>query len=287
MAHNSWFTDRTAVLATMHRKERVIAPILEAALGIHLLVPENFNTDHFGTFTRDIERLGTQWEAARLKAKAALAVTGETLAIASEGAFFPHPGLPWLPCNREIVLLVDEQNTLEIVGEELSLETNYAHQAVTTLEEALEFARKVGFPEHGLVAMPSKDCRKQEQIVKGITNEENLLKIVNWLLKHSANQTIHLEADMRAMYNPTRLDVIAKATHQLVQAIARSCPHCSCPGFAVAEQLRGLPCESCRLPTPLIWAEIYQCQKCHFQQEIPFPEGVVWADPSRCLYCNP
>jgi hypothetical protein len=72
MQQNSLFTNRVAVLATMHQKERVIAPILEENLGIKVIVPENFNTDAFGTFTREIKRPGNQIEVARLKAEKAL-----------------------------------------------------------------------------------------------------------------------------------------------------------------------------------------------------------------------
>jgi hypothetical protein len=75
----------------MHHKERVIVPVLQQELGIKCIVPENFNTDIFGTFTREVERPGTQIAAARLKAQQALEVTGETLAIASEGSFTLHP----------------------------------------------------------------------------------------------------------------------------------------------------------------------------------------------------
>lgn len=68
----SWFQNRVCILATMHKKEQAIAPLLEKELEVKVVVPEAFNTDIFGTFTRDIKRLGTQLEAARLKAKKAL-----------------------------------------------------------------------------------------------------------------------------------------------------------------------------------------------------------------------
>ncbi|MEG4641299.1 hypothetical protein QUB23_32890, partial [Microcoleus sp. Aus8_D4] len=97
--------NRTAVLATMHHKERVMAPILKRELGVKILIPADFDTDAFGTFTREVKRLGTQIEAARQKAAKALEMAGETLAFASEGTFGPHPMMPYLPANREIVIL--------------------------------------------------------------------------------------------------------------------------------------------------------------------------------------
>jgi len=60
MNYRQLFSDRLAVLATMHQKERVIAPLLERELGIKVIVPPDFNTDIFGTFTREVKRPGTQ-----------------------------------------------------------------------------------------------------------------------------------------------------------------------------------------------------------------------------------
>ena len=125
-----FFANRVGVLATMHRKEKVIAPILEQELGIKLQIPENFNTDRFGTFTRDRDRPGNQRSTARLKAESALELTGESLAIASEGSFGPHPSFPMVACNCELVVLVDRAHNLEIFGQEISLGTNYRHTTV-------------------------------------------------------------------------------------------------------------------------------------------------------------
>lgn len=287
MSVHSWFSDRTAVLATMHQKERVIAPIFHRELGVKVIVPANFDTDRFGTFTRDIARTGNQLETARHKAENVLAATGESLAIASEGSFFPHPAFPFVACDRELVLLRDRVNNLEIVGEELSTETNYAHKSVQTIEEALEFAQKVGFPEHALVVMTDRDTCNRQEIFKGINQPTKLIEILNYILQQTPTQTAYLETDMRAMYNPTRMKVIARATHNLIKKIARLCPQCSCPGFDLIEQQKGLLCGLCFTPTSLILAEIYQCQKCSYQQKILHPQGTKFADPSQCMYCNP
>ncbi|WP_421658744.1 DUF6671 family protein [Leptothermofonsia sp. ETS-13] len=286
MAH-PLFTQRIAVLATMHHKEKAIAPILEQELGIQVIVPEGLDTDAFGTFTRDRERPGTQVEAARLKAEKALDLTGETLAIASEGVFAPNPSFPAIPCNRELVLLLDKANQLEIVGQEFSLETNYSHTTVQDFQAALKFAEKVGFPEHGLVVMVSQSAKHPDEIFKGITSERQLLDAVTLALERSPNGTIHLETDMRALYNPTRMAVIEKATLDLVKKINCVCPVCSTPGFELIERRAGLPCGLCGLPTFLTHTALYRCQKCDFSQEIFFPDGMEVADPAQCNYCNP
>ncbi|MCJ8279845.1 MAG: hypothetical protein MJK14_07940 [Rivularia sp. ALOHA_DT_140] len=281
------FKNRVAVLATMHKKERVIAPLLEKELGIKVTVPESFNTDKFGSFTREIERSGSQIEAVRLKAQQALLLTGESLAIASEGSFAPHPYLPCVSCNREVVIFLDRTNNLEIIGEELSIDTNHNHQKVSNIKQAFDFAQKVGFPEHGLIVMLNEHPKNSDGIIKGITTESELIEALNTSLIKSPNGKVHLETDMRAMYNPTRMENIKKATCNLLEKINCLCPKCSTPGFDIVQRIPGLPCEWCNSPTTLTKSVIYKCQQCGFRQEKLFPDGKEFADPSQCMYCNP
>ncbi|MBE9205643.1 hypothetical protein IQ244_03780 [Nostoc sp. LEGE 06077] len=281
------FSKRVGVIATMHHKEKVIAPLLEQELDIKTIVPSNFNTDAFGTFTRDIKRAGTQIAAAKLKAETALKMTGESLAIASEGSFVPHPLVPYIYSNREIVILLDKQNEIEIIGEEFSIDTNFNHQIVENLQEADDFAKKVGFPEHGLVIYWQDVAKNSTEIIKGITTEAKLQETIQTGLHNSVDGKVSLETDMRALYNPTRMKNIAKATLDLLTKIKSLCPQCSAPGFAITEKIAGLPCEMCAMPTNLTHSVIYQCQKCDFKQEKLFPNGREFADPAQCMYCNP
>ncbi|AKG24616.1 hypothetical protein IJ00_12885 [Calothrix sp. 336/3] len=280
---DSLFHNRVAVLATMHRKEQVIAPIIEPQLGLNILVADKLDTDKFGTFTRDIARNGTQIEAARLKAAAALEITGATIAIASEGSFTPHPVIPYLPSNRELIVFIDKQHDLEIVGESFTTETNYHHLVVESYPQALKFAQKIGFPHHALIVMSQET--QGNQIIKGITTEAELEIAVNSILASTAKA--HIETDMRAMYNPTRMKNIARATQDLVTKIKSCCPKCSTPGFAITERIAGLPCAACHTPTHLTLATVYECQKCGFTQEKLYPNGEEYADPGQCMYCNP
>lgn len=282
------FWGRRAILATKHRKERAIAPILVPELQLKLTVPPDFDTDAFGTFTGDIARRGSQLDAARAKADAALDLTGETLGLASEGAFGPHPGLPFVTQNVEIVVLRDRQYNLELVGRATSTETNFAHRQVTTLEDAWEFAQKVGFPEHGLVVAPAdpRDTKIHgDDIEKGITDSDRLKTAVKAAIARSGSA--HLESDMRAMVNPTRMSVIAAATRDLLQKLHQHCPQCNAPGFDIAEHRPGLPCAACGLPTFAPKAVIYRCHHCHFERETPRPDGRRSADPGTCQFCNP
>jgi hypothetical protein len=278
------WANRVAVLGTMHQKETAIAPILAETVGIQVVVPERFDTDRFGTFTRDRDRPGSQLETARQKARAALEQTDCTLGIASEGSFGPHPGLPMLPCDREVVLLLDTAHGLEIVGAALSTQTNYRHAVVQSVAEALRFAETVQFPSHGLVVMPPPSgARTAGEIVKGIVDRETLVAAVETLLGRSP--TVHVETDMRALYNPTRMAVIAQATQDLVQRMQQGCPACGLPGFGEVERRSGLPCGVCGTPTALTAAVIWQCPACQFRQEVPGP--LAAADPGSCPFCNP
>ncbi|MUG98997.1 hypothetical protein F7734_44565 [Scytonema sp. UIC 10036] len=281
------FGNRVAILATKHHKETVIAPILEQELGIKVIVPQDFDTDRFGTFTRDVKRVGNQVEAARLKAETALSVTNETLALASEGTFSPHPTNPFIPCNREIVILLDKTNEIEIIGQAVSIETNFSHRVIKNIQEAQEFAEKAGFPEHALVVMVHPSPKNQEEIIKGINTTEQLVEAVTFALKRSESGEISIETDMRALYNPTRMKNIARATHDLMKKIQNACPNCDFPGFDVFQRKQGLPCAYCHSPTELTLAVTYKCQKCGFFREVMFPDGIQEADPSLCNYCNP
>ncbi|MFM5982085.1 MAG: DUF6671 family protein [Sphaerospermopsis kisseleviana] len=281
------FNNRVAVIATMHHKEQVIAPLLQQELGIKIIVTQDFNTDVFGTFTREIKRPDTQIATAKLKAQKAMEMTGETIAIASEGSFAPHPSFPYIYANREIIVFLDQEKELEIVGEVFSTDTNFNHRVISSLAEAEEFAEKVGFPEHGLVVWFEKSNPENLEIIKGITTTEKLQEAVNFAFNNSPDGNLHIETDMRALYNPMRMKNIEKATQDLLNKINSCCPQCSTPGFSITQKIKGLPCESCHQPTLLTMAVIYQCRKCNFIEKKLYPDGKQFADPGLCEYCNP
>ncbi len=272
----------------MHGKETAIAPLFDHQLGMKVILPNaGFDSDRFGTFTRDIPRHGTQLEAARAKAIAAMEISGIEVAIASEGSFMPHPVFPFVAQNRELVILVDQVHQLEVVGEAVSIKTNFAHQAVSNMAEAMQFAQKIGFPDHGLILKLEADPVDSSSTLKGVIDPAELEMGVQMLLQRSAAGTVLLETDMRAMHNPSRMQVIEAATQNLIQKLQKNCPACGFPGFIQVECLSGLPCGFCHRPTDLIRAMIWGCQHCQFQQEQLYPHGQQFADPGQCGYCNP
>ena len=276
------------MLATMHRKEQAIAPVLEEALGLRIEVAHGLDTDRFGTFTREVPRPGTQRETARLKAQAALAAVPEAdYGLASEGSFGPHPWLPWIGGGRELIVLMDRDGGFELVGADLTAETNCGSRLVSSVADALAFAQSVGFPSHAIVVIGVQNGEPDvsKEVYKGLMTSEELENAVRVVLEqHGA---AHVESDMRAHVNPTRLQAIERAARDLARLARRGCPRCERPGFDVVERLRGLPCGACGMPTRRVRLEIVSCTGCGFREERVPATGQAPASPAECDLCNP
>jgi hypothetical protein len=274
------FAGRTLLIATKHKKETVIAPILEQSLGVRCVVPEDFDTDLFGTFSGEIERVGDALTTAKNKCVYAMARYNCDLAISSEGSFGPHPHLHFVPADSELLLLLDKKNNLEIAVHTLSAETNFYSQQLSSIEELKRFAEVAKFPAHAVILKDNKDNFKA--IVKGICDWDTLYRLFDTF--KSQYGSAFIETDMRACYNPSRLKVIEQATHRLVEKINSCCPKCSTPGFDVAEIIRGLLCRQCGTQTTLPLSYLYRCKRCEYEERLPIEE---LADPMYCDYCNP
>lgn len=277
------FAGRVLAIATKHKKEQVIAPLLESELNLKCIVPTGLDTDQWGTFTGEVPRIHSPLDAARLKCQQAMEQLNCDLAVASEGSFGPHPHIPFSYANEELVLFVDKLNNLEIIATELSIETNFDSEEVTSIEHLFEFAARVGFPEHRLILRPNRES--SFGIIKGIDSKVDLEKYFTQL--KATSTSVFVETDMRAMHNPTRQKVIAKATAKLIEQIKSVCPVCGTPGFSVTDVIQGLPCENCDNPTRSILAVVYSCQRCNHQLEQAAPHGKKFEDPMYCDNCNP
>ena len=97
----------------------------------------------------------------------------------------------------------------------------------------------------------------------------------------------HVETDMRAMYNPTRMKIIKEVSLKLMNKINSFCPSCNNPGFGVVKAKAGLLCSSCSMPTRSVSAHVYNCQKCNYETEKMYPNGKSIEDPMYCDFCNP
>jgi hypothetical protein len=65
------FDGRTVLIATMHKKEAIIAPLLEKELSVKCMTTSELNTDHFGTFSGEMARDYPPLQTVRMKALAA------------------------------------------------------------------------------------------------------------------------------------------------------------------------------------------------------------------------
>jgi hypothetical protein len=281
------YANETALLATMHGKERAIGPIVEQELGLQIRVPQGLNTDQFGTFSHDIERAGSQLDAARAKIQAAFALVPRArFALASEGNFGPHPKIPFLTLAHEIVVFTDREKSLRIIGHDESSDTNFAHAIVNRASEAMIFAEKMGYPGHGVIVMGC-ECGKpvpKKVLEKGIVYGAELERAVRAAVEQCGAAWI--EADMRAHRNPRRMRAIERATMDLVERFRRRCPVCRRPDFSVIEHIPGLPCADCKAPTYVVQRAASICRGCGYRSERPATDRVA-ADPAQCERCNP
>lgn len=275
------FKARKLVIATMHGKEEVLAPILEKSLGVEVIVPQEFDTDLYGTFFGELEREKDPLETAKIKCLDACRVTGCSLAVASEGSFGPHPTIYFIPADEEILVFMDLENDIYVRARVVSPKTNFGGNTFTDWETAVKFANWARFPSHGLIIAD----QQRMHVKKGIQDWALLEKHFNECLENYGS--VVLQTDMRAMYNPMRLEVIAQVAAILVQTVLRICPSCSFPGYDVSKVNSGLPCSQCGLPTTAILSHIYECQKCHHTEVKRYPKDKKTEDPQFCDHCNP
>ncbi len=281
------YRNTVAVLATMHGKERAIAPVLESGLGLRVALALGLDTDRFGTFSREVERTGSPLEAARAKVTAGFDYAPYArVGIASEGSFGPHPYIPFLAMGQELVLLIDKERGLELTGHFASPRTNYGHAVVRDMDAARAFAQRARFPEHGLIVMgcDGETPAPGLALIKDIGDEAALEAAVTAVVGRCG--AAFVEADMRAHRNPMRMEAIGRAAEDLVRRFRSQCPACARPGFDVTERIAGLPCADCGAPTQVIRLEVLTCAACGHRLERPAGTEAT-ADPGRCGTCNP
>ena len=271
------------VIATKHGKEKVIAPILEHYLGVKTFVPEHFDTDVLGTFTGEKERLTDVITTLRKKCQIAMENYSCDLGVASEGSFGPHPNVLFANIDEEFLILLDSRNNLEIISREISFETNFNGCEIKSFSELKKFAKQVHFPSHAIILRNQKNGNSK--IIKGIESWGELTKSYEELMR--AYGSVYAETDMRALYNPTRMNVIKSAANKLIDKIHSKCPECGVPGFDVTEIKPGLPCSLCNSPTASTLSHIYSCSKCKYTLEKEFPNKKHFEDPMYCHNCNP
>ncbi len=280
---SDYFEGRDLCIATKHQKEKVLAPLLEAALGVHVFVPSSLDTDVLGTFSGSVKREKNPLETARDKCRLANELVGCDLVLASEGSFGNHPTLFFTQADEEILLLKDFKNDIEIAAKSLSTSTNLNSAIIDNQKELLVFAEEIGFPEHGVVMRRSED--DYSEVYMDLFSQEELVDRFKKLKTNT--DSVFVETDMRAMNNPKRMEVIREAGVELLKRIESQCPSCALPGFWISKVNPGLPCSQCGFPTRSSLSYTYSCVKCEHTEKKMFPRDIRFEDPMYCDICNP
>lgn len=276
-------TNSNLALVTRHGKEKLLAPLLEPALGCHLLHIDSVDTDALGTFTREISRRGSQREAARQKAALGIERSGSAFSLASEGAFVQDPWSGILPWNIEMVLLLDAKTGQEIIGMAQGPATCF-QQVVRDWPSLQRFAAQAEFPSHHLALRP--DYAEHPAVVKGIDSLAALRAAFAAALTQSRQQQVFVESDLRAHCNPSRQQIIVKAAENLIARLQSICPACGAVDFWISGTVKGKPCRACGSATSEARAERWRCPCCQHEALRDRPL-LPLADPANCERCNP
>jgi hypothetical protein len=280
------FGGRTVGVATLHGKEHVIGPALMRALPFASIKPiVGVDTDRFGAFSGEVQRIHDPLTTAKQKAVHGAEVSGMDMVIASEGSFGPYPLAPFISCNEEFLVLYDARDDTFFHHRHLSLKTVFGAERCTSRSEVMAFAGRMKFPEHHLVLRVKEKWSHGDALHKGVADPDRLQVLSEALIKkHGA---CWVETDMRAMANPTRMLVIAEAAKRFAEEIAMSCPGCGELWFRITEAVSGLPCDLCNWPTKSVRFYRRTCRACGAQADEARPDGKVTEEATYCDNCNP
>lgn len=281
------YRGRVVVFGTLHGKERQVAPAFAEVLGARVTAVPGLDTDQFGTFTGDIPRLLTPLDAARAKARLAIASSGLPFALASEASYGPLPGIGW-PGHHEILLFLDDTRELEVVEGHRSLSIPGSPLRATSETDIAEKLARTSWPGQAVIVRPAVLSAGQPAataITKGITDFGRLTRAIALAAAASADGHALIEPDLRAHYNPSRQQILIQLGVTLARRLATACPACASPGYGRTRTQTGLPCADCGEPSNQVSADIFSCVTCPYQHSVPRPEAT--AEPVWCPSCNP
>lgn len=275
------------ILPTKHAKSLAVAPPLWEKTGACVL-EHALDTDALGTFSGEVERTGSALDCARRKCLWSLErLDGKAeFALSSEGSFGPHPLIPFIACDHEILYFVDRKHGFDLHVSQLSAHTNYRTEAVSSIEELHKLAAEARFPSHALILRP--DGRDSCTLLfKGITDTDALESAFKECMTRAETGKVWMETDMRARFNPSRMSVIEELAHSLADRLVSHCPACDTPGWGRKRTEKGLRCKACGTETEMTKHEINGCVKCSYEETVPRGDGLLEADPGNCPWCNP
>lgn len=280
------FAGRRLGIATLHGKERVIGPALMGALPLtDFRAISDVDTDLFGTFSGEVQRIVDPLTACLDKAKHGSDLSGMDLVIASEGSFGPYPPAPFISCDEEILVLYDARDGSVYSHRHVVLETVFGGELCGSTADVMVFAGRMKFPEHHLIVRAKEKWQRGDVLHKGIDDHEQLRSLAEDLI--AAHGSCWVETDMRAMGNPTRMRAIAQTADRFAAELAKTCPECGACWFRITQALPGLPCEQCGWPTQSVRSYLRTCNDCGHEHAEPRPDGRTNEEPQHCGNCNP
>jgi hypothetical protein len=271
-------------LATMHEKERALAPVFRRVLGAEIVVPV-LDTDALGTFSGEVARPDTLVETALLKADMLFeAMPDLDYALASEGSYGPIDRVPLNPGGVELLAFVDRKRGIRHVETLPTHRTNWRLQRFAAADPARLLAlRDMGFPEFGVFVACSSNM---SQPIKGLATVEAVIEAMDREARRSEDGLAVLYSDMRAHKNPLRMKVLRATGWKLAKRLATLCPKCHAPGWGFIDSRRGLPCEACAAPTHWIDFEIDGCTVCGHATARARKDGRRTASRLSCRVCR-
>ncbi len=276
----------TAVLTTRHGKAYAIARALRPGLGLEVVTHPG-DTDALGTFSGEVERqLGPQ-ETALAKARLGAAAGGHRLLLASEGSFGPHPEVPFVTVDQELVVLLDRETGHTVTGHATSLATTTFSTVVAPDADLDDVLARADAPRHRLVVRPEGARATAGTVHKGIVGRSALARAVAIAAEHSPSGAARVETDLRAHVCPSRREVIARAAEDLAARAARLCPGCGIPGWGPQRTVRGAPCRACGTATSSVDHVVWACGACPHEAISTEARPAGGAEPASCPRCNP
>ena len=277
------FHGETVYFSTKHEKERLLEPLLNE-IGLNCVLALT-DTDIFGTFSGEVERIGSVRETLRKKISAAeMLYPSARYFLSSEGSFGPHPAVPFIKTNVEALLFWDKNQNLEIYADYLCMEPVHDEMAFNAQESVSHFLSVVQFPSHGVIVHPENSF---DPIFKGLHEEAAVAKAILSSFAVSKTGRVVIKTDLRALHNPTRRNAITNAARALIEKLKSFCPSCQYPGFAIERGIPGLSCAVCGERSKVTKDVILKCVKCSHEEIKTRPDGKTSIDPSECEYCNP
>jgi hypothetical protein len=277
------FSESEVLFATKHDKDKILQPLF-AEIGMKCIAA-SVDTDQFGTFSGEVERVGNVRETLRKKINTCLEMNPEAeYIIASEGSFGPHPLLGFMSTDLESLLFYQVESKVEIYAEYLDTRPVHAEKVMTAGEELDSFLKEIGFPEQAVIVHPENSLAP---IYKGIDDKKTLMRVLPEVFKESKTGKAKIVTDLRACFNPQRRVAILEAGKKLLEKLTSFCPACHSPGFAIVRGIPGLVCSDCGEPTRAARAVLWKCVQCTHEEERERPDGKKYVDPYECEFCNP